>query len=735
MMGNDQTISRDLYDLLTTQNFDPEITDQQGKPSQPDEGRIYKFDYIGNSGKNYGTAVLVVGEDNDLMFFFGDNLGKSMEEPDKTDWFQFLQQLSQFATEHRYTWSPKDLNRFKHTMAGMAAISEGLFEGYYGTRKKSYVGEPTEARLVINHNRMIGENDKRYRYVESLFIETVDGERFKLPFTKLAGGNAMLEHVRQGGRPYDIRGVHITDIVNEMSVLGRFNRARQNRVFEGVTQELVEQAENYYKALKENLKHLGSSRGYKKYFESWSPADITTEEALVEDLKTLFVEQSIDARIEAALPTLAKIQQGAKMKEADIFESWVNNLAEGTWALPDNPEAQAKLDELMSKELIVGPDATNATEQLYDIIGDDKLFDILGQLADRDARANIWDDTDVQARLKELGIQLNTTPDAMAEPEVTPPTGDEELKEGHMADVDLILQDVANGDEDIYRVYSSPRTAEEQYASKIIGDMYDEVVIDKHLHPDDDFEQILDIVADRLAQEHSVNEADNTATFVEQGVAEDEYNESKIGSGVKRAEWANERGDWRGVSYYIQDALNKTKNKKFADAMKQALYAQERGDWRGKDYYINVASKYALEPKYEKFIEKFKQIFNDQNVAEGEYDDPRWEPREPDMSRKVDWDIEAERNKPEEPETAKTVTITDNSGKVVLTFPSTGGFYGDLRFAASKGFDTDSGDYHMNWKKDVAEDGSNEMGGRNGVWDSFYESDELARIKQLALLK
>jgi hypothetical protein len=43
----------------------------------------------------------------------------------------------------------------------MAAIKECLFEGYYGTRKISYMGEQTEARLVIKHNRMIGENEKR----------------------------------------------------------------------------------------------------------------------------------------------------------------------------------------------------------------------------------------------------------------------------------------------------------------------------------------------------------------------------------------------------------------------------------------------------------------------------------------------------------------------------------------------------------------------------------------------
>jgi len=424
-----ENISQDLADLLVTKNFD--VKYGPGDNVSPSEAKTFAFDWVASSGKNYGTVVIVLADDDDLMMFFGDNLGRTMENPqDKLDWFGseretgFLPELKNFATQHRYTFSPKDINQLKHTMTGMAAIKEGLFEGYYGTRKVSYVGEQTEARLVIKHNRMIGEDDKRYRYVESLFIETVDGERFKLPFVKLSGGRAMLEHVKQGGRPYDIRGQHINEIVGEMAVLSRFNRASQQRVFEGITQELVETAQHYYSELRGNLQHMATGRGYNQYFESWTPADIGDETALVEDLKTMFIEQTLDARIEAALPTLAKIQQrGNAMKEAEIFENWANQIMEGTWALPDTPEAQAKLDELMSQELIVGPDATNAKEQLYDVIGDDVLFDILSDLAEQDPRANCWDDTDVQARLQELGIQMNTTPDAEQQQPVAPAAG------------------------------------------------------------------------------------------------------------------------------------------------------------------------------------------------------------------------------------------------------------------------------------------------------------------------
>ena len=410
-----QALPQDLADFLVTRNFDPEYFDAQGQPAEAGDANTMKFDYVAGTGKNYGTAVIVVADD-ELSLFYGDNLGRGMEPEDKQEWFSFLEELSNKAASHSATWSPRDINQLKHTLAGIAAIKEGLFEGYYGNRRVSYMGEQTDARLVINHNRVLGEDDKRYRYVESLFIETADQERFRLPFKSLAGGRAMLEHVRQGGRPYDVRGNHITEVVSEMAVLSRFNRAQHHRVFEGVTQELVESARQYYHNLQETIKHLGSSRGYQAYFESWAPDHIGEAESLVENLRNLFVEQTLDARIEAALPTLAKIQQqGNNMKEAQIFENWINNLSEGTWALPETPEQMEKLNQLMSAELIVGPDATNATEQLYDIVGDDELFDILNDLADKsEGRANCWDDSDVQRRLAELGIQ--TPQSTQAEP-------------------------------------------------------------------------------------------------------------------------------------------------------------------------------------------------------------------------------------------------------------------------------------------------------------------------------
>jgi hypothetical protein len=384
---NQTNPTQELHDLLVTRNFDPEsITKKIGDKS---DNTSYKFNYKAQSGKDYGTAVVMINEKG-VTLFFGDNLGKGMDAEDKDGWFTFIEQLKNVAIRRFGSegWQIQDFGKLKYSLQGQAAIKEGLFESWAGTKTRSWNGMETEARLMIKHKRVIGENDARFRYIETLFVETAEGERYKLPFTKLSAGRAMVEHVRQGGKPYDIRGNHIAQIVEEMNVLSRFRRANQGKIFEGVTAQLVESAGAYYETLQHNLKSLSSKTGYTKYFEAWDPSAITDEDVIIEDLRHMFVEQNIDSRVEQALPLLARLQREQAMKEANIFESWADLIVEGTWALPDTKEKQAKLIELLGQELLVGPDAINATEQLNDLLGDDELFNRLGELASENADAD-----------------------------------------------------------------------------------------------------------------------------------------------------------------------------------------------------------------------------------------------------------------------------------------------------------------------------------------------------------
>jgi hypothetical protein len=62
-------------------------------------------------------------------------------------------------------------------------------------------------------------------------------------------------------------------------------------------------------------------------------------------------------------------------EQLDQFEESMDQIAEGTWAVPDNDISVGHLQELMADVLPAGIDGTDATGALYDILGDDELFD------------------------------------------------------------------------------------------------------------------------------------------------------------------------------------------------------------------------------------------------------------------------------------------------------------------------------------------------------------------------
>ena len=452
-----QTPAQQLYDMLVSRNFDPELLDSAGRPSEnPGETEVFSFDFQTESGNDYGTVVIMLGTENDMEIYFGDNIGRGMEVDDKKEWFDFLYQLRMFAKRNLMTFGLKNLNRLRYSMQGQAAIKEGLFESWQGKKDVSWNAGTTESRLMIKHKRALGEDEARYRYVESLFIETAEGERYKLPFRNLTAGKAMLEHVRNGGRPYDVRGQHIAEMVNELAILSRFRRANTGRLLEGDTAALVEQTNAYYETARHALKSLTTRTGYNKYFESWTPTEVREESVVIEGLKHLFITQTLDQRIEEALPILARIQQqGTEMKEANIFEQWANNLLEGTWAVPDTPEKRATLTQLMSQEFPVGPDATNATEQLYDLIGDDVLFDRLETLANQDADADarqviydrmqeLADHPDVRAAMSEFNMDADSATEPTQEAVKDPATQTEDPADTPEIDYDEYNDSLAN---------------------------------------------------------------------------------------------------------------------------------------------------------------------------------------------------------------------------------------------------------------------------------------------------
>jgi hypothetical protein len=407
-MAQENNASQQLYDLLVTRDFDPKSLDAMGKPTvNPGEADLFSFNFK-TENKEYGTVVVLVNGDNDLEVFYGDNLGKAMDSGDKGDWYDFLAAIRNLAKRHLLTFSLNNMNKLKYQMKSMADLAEGLvLEAWKGQGKnKSYNNQPGNAKVVIQHSRAIGEGEQRFRNIGALFVENAQGERFKMPFKSIGGAKAMARHVSEGGNPYDSFGQHISEIVNEINTLGKFIRASRGNQFAQNQQALgiVEDAVNHYAGLKRKAKKMIGKRGYKEIFSTYDPMVVTELDETVEAVREVFVNSAVDSRIEEALPILAKIKENT-MREADIFEQWADGLMEGTWQLPsESEETFAKFTELMAQPIKCGPGGEYATEVLYDIFGDDTLFDEIGELGDRDPEADCRDL--IRARAEELDIVL-----------------------------------------------------------------------------------------------------------------------------------------------------------------------------------------------------------------------------------------------------------------------------------------------------------------------------------------
>jgi len=302
-----KTPSQKLFELLLSKDFDVKVLDSTGKSTTDVENAdIFNFDFLSNS-VNYGTVVILLGSDNNFEVFFGDNIGQGLERDAKNTWYDLLYQLRMFAKRNMLSFSLKNINKLKHTMQGLSAIKEGLYEGWNGTSKSSYNPQRNKTRLIIRHSKKIAEGEQRFRNINAIFVENGSGERFKLPFKNIAGARAMARHVSEGGTPYDVFGLHISETVNNINTIGSFLRVKTINESE-VASKLNEVCKYHNKKLKKNIKLMSGVRGYNTYKESWSPDMIENNQDLIEQIRNLIMPENIsDDRVNNVLPVIAEL--------------------------------------------------------------------------------------------------------------------------------------------------------------------------------------------------------------------------------------------------------------------------------------------------------------------------------------------------------------------------------------------------------------------------------------------
>lgn len=393
-------IASNLFEKIRSRFDHVSVGDENAKSTQdPEKARFFNFDYVAKDGVNFGNVTVSLIDGDSIKVYFGKNISQDMDETHKDGWFAFLRDLRQFAKRNLLTFDTRDIARsnlqtkdIKQQSKADSTLDTSEVQvaesRMYGSTRSSYQ-ECGPTKIIVRHSNNVDEEKRgaRSRNIESVFVETVNGERRILPFTNLHGARAMARHMSEGGVLEDDIGQSIVGIVSEMGAMSHFVREAKRRQFEDAeTDAMAKSAVQRYSELKTRLRHLGGKRGYDHYKETYMPESDIESQIDVDALRERFVKKVYDDRFTEALPYVYRAyKHQQEMKESELgrqFESWADDIVEGTWSVPDTDSKIADLDEIMASPLEVGVDGSNATGALYDIIGDDQLFDNIGELAD-----------------------------------------------------------------------------------------------------------------------------------------------------------------------------------------------------------------------------------------------------------------------------------------------------------------------------------------------------------------
>lgn len=192
-------------------------------------------------------------------------------------------------------------------------VNEG-FKKMTGTSRSSYqkVGE---CRLIVRHINRVNEDKfgARSRNIKAIYVETKDGERFRMAENSLHGARAMARHLSNSGTPFDTVGLKITGMVNEMASLrDMVKEARALRKDEHLSEDangLVEQIRNRYIGIRETLRKMTGKIGYFTQTADLHESDRIDE--LEYDLTPVELTQVRKVARKKGLPTLQDPHDGA----------------------------------------------------------------------------------------------------------------------------------------------------------------------------------------------------------------------------------------------------------------------------------------------------------------------------------------------------------------------------------------------------------------------------------------
>jgi len=449
MDNNLDKVALDLYGKI--QSRFPDITignehaEELSTKADIPKARFFEFEYK-EDGEPLGTIAITLDVQDGIVVQVSGDLVDDDSTTRNHNAFKFIRSFRQFAKNRLLNFDIQNIgksNLDKRDYQFQAKPKEQpmMESKMFGTPKISYQ-DLGEARLIVKHSQPINPEvaGGRTMHIQSIYIENIEGERFKYPFKHLQGARALAEHIKHGGIPYDAIGKHITGLSEELAQLRKFKGyvSRNDALAEAmgtIPSKVFERIDT----IKKEIQSLQRSSYYEQFAESFEerdevmiPEEIMTDwidrltvRTFNEDLKAAFpylynivdeselpiLELSADDLLDETAPkgwegTVKGLKQHKEIDNPFALAHWMKNKGYKSHKKESlNPElalesflesiinedkdeifspnkdaqqvAIEKLNQILSKELHGGPEGVNAIDSLKGLIDDPEFIDSL----------------------------------------------------------------------------------------------------------------------------------------------------------------------------------------------------------------------------------------------------------------------------------------------------------------------------------------------------------------------
>ena len=313
-------IAQDVFNILKGNGYNIKIfTDEGENTVDPQSARRF---YIPNLGS------MINLDETDAKRELRVSVNQNTDVSEFKDTLALLKNLAnRYVVEYTLksftkAIEPKDQDYQAQKVRDMKQdVSEGIGAAY-GSSKSSYQ-QLENAKLIIKHTKAVNEESRgsRSRNISAIYIENAEGERYKMPTNNLAGGRAMLRHVKEGGAPYDEFGTHIQEQCNELNKLKEFKKySLRNSLVNEDTADIVEAVSNRIVNIREKMNKLKGSKCYRETKEKFESKEVKINETDRNKLRSQFTVRSFDESLDEALPYVnALVKEMKALKEADDF--------------------------------------------------------------------------------------------------------------------------------------------------------------------------------------------------------------------------------------------------------------------------------------------------------------------------------------------------------------------------------------------------------------------------------